>query len=494
MNESNVITIQILEKYLWDSAVILRNKMDAGDYKIYIFPLLFYKRLCDVYDEEYKKALEESKGDKKYASSDIIHNFQIPKGAHWNDLRNISNDVGAQLQRNLRMIEKENPERLFGIFGDVDWTNKDVLSDETLKNLIEHFSTLNLSTTSVPNDLMGTGYEFLIKQFADDSGHTAAEFYTTRTVVTLMTKITSPKENESIYDPTCGSGGMLLEAVNQVKRSGNDFRSLRLYGQEKNVMTSGIARMNVLLHGFQDAEIKRGDTLSEPLFLKKNGSLKKFDVILANPPYSISKWDHLAWTHDAFGRNILGLPPKSRADYAFIQHILASLSEKGRAAILLPHGVLFRNAEDKLRKNLVESDKLEAVIGLGPNLFYNSPMESCIIILRYKKPKEKQQKILFVNAIDLIEKAGNRNKLSEEQIDIVFREYQNFKNNKGRSYVATNDEIEKKKFLLSIPLYVKIKSEKILPVGQAFSNWLESSNTVNSSISKILEDLEVIVK
>jgi len=489
LNKNSQVTLEQLERYLWDAAILLRNKMDAGDYKIYIFPLLFYKRLSDVYDQEYQKALEESGRDEKYATSDIIHNFQIPKEAHWNDLRNSSKNLGEQLVKNFREIEKANT-KLFGIFGDVDWTNKEILSDETLKNLIEHFSSLNLSTNSVPDDLMGTGYEYLIKQFADDSGHTAAEFYTNRTVVTLMTKILAPKENESIYDPTCGSGGMLLEAVNYVKKSGLHHKTLNLYGQEKNVMTSGIARMNVLLHGFQDAEIKRGDTLEQPLFIEGN-RLKPFDVIFANPPYSISKWDQSRWSQDPYGRNVLGTPPKGRADYAFIQHILMSLSDKGRAAILLPHGVLFRDGESEIREKLIESDKLEAIIGLGPDLFYNSSMESCIMILRQHKKKKGQ--FLFIDALDQVTRLGNKNYLSEDNLKLIFDLYKNFETKKGRSYLASKKEINDNGFLLSIPLYVKkSSSDKIPKLHDSILDWKKSSDDLISSLDNVFDNIGVI--
>lgn len=484
------ITIQELEKYLWDSAVLLRNKIDPGDYKGYIFPLLFLKRISDVYDEEYEKALSES-GDKEYALSDVNHVFKIPEGCHWNDLRNTPKDIGQAILKCMHEIEKANPNTLYGIFGDANWGNKDRLSDTTLKDLIEHFSSKKLTLANVPNDEMGTGYEFLIKKFADDSGHTAAEFYTNRTVVTLMTMILDPKPNELVYDPTCGSGGMLLEAVNYLKRNKKEFRSLKLYGQEKNVITSGIARMNMYLHGIEEAEIRRGDTLKEPAFLK-NDKIQTFNCILANPPYSISKWDYDAWKSDSYGRNIYGSPPKGRADYAFLQHIVVSLDEKnGRAAILFPHGVLFRDGEAELRKKLVESDKLEAVIGLGPNLFYNSSMEACIVVLKVKKEKAKH--VLFVNALNEVTKEGAESYLSKNNIKNIYCLYSEFKTIDEKSYLASFDEIKNNQFVLSIPLYVKTKSSQMIQdPEEAIAIWLESSKSTSSSIPKLVEKLKVI--
>ena len=279
-----------LEKYLWGAATTLRGKIDAGDYKQYIFPLLFFKRICDVYDEEYKKALDKSSGDREYAAFAENHHFQIPNNAHWNKIREQTVNIGLALQNAMSSIEKANPETLQGIFGDASWTNKDRLSDEILINLIEHYSKHKLDLSNVPDDQLGNAYEYLIKMFADDSGHTAAEFYTNRTVVKLMTMIMNPQPGESVYDPTCGSGGLLLNCVLHLKSENKEYRTLRLYGQEVNLITSSIARMNMFLHGVEEFSIVRGDTLANPSFIE-NDKLKKFDVILANPPYSIKSWD-----------------------------------------------------------------------------------------------------------------------------------------------------------------------------------------------------------
>jgi len=360
---------QLLEKYLWGAAIALRGTIDAGDYKQYIFPLLFFKRICDVHDEELETILLESGGDLDFASFSETFNLQIPEGAHWKDVRENTTNVGAALQEAMRAIEKANPDKLYGIFGDASWTNKERLSDAILNNLIEHFSQHQLNLKNVPNDQLGNAYEYLIKEFADDSGHTAAEFYTNRTVVKLMTMIMDPQPGESVYDPTCGSGGLLLNCALYLKEEGKEYRTLKLFGQEINLLTSAIARMNMFMHGIEEFQIVRGDTLAQPAFLE-NDELKKFNVILANPPYSIKQWSQKSFEKDPYGRNLWGTPPKGCADYAFQQHMHKSLNEQnGRCISLWPHGILFRDAEAAIRRKMIELDLIECVIGLGQNLF-----------------------------------------------------------------------------------------------------------------------------
>ncbi|MDR0714295.1 MAG: type I restriction-modification system subunit M, partial [Bacteroidales bacterium] len=376
------MNLKELESYLWGAAVYLRGVIDAGDYKQYIFPLLFYKRICDVYEEEYKLAVEESAGDLDYASFAENHRFQIPEDSHWNDVREVTENVGQALTKAFRKIEQVNVSQLQGIFGDAEWTNRERLTDAMLCNLVEHFSRHDLSVSSVPNDMLGQAYEYLIRKFADDSGHTAAEFYTNRTVVRLMSLIADPQEGESVYDPTCGSGGLLLNCAMMLKDEGKEYRTLRLYGQEINLITSAIARMNMLLHGFEEFIIERGDTLKDPRFIK-NDALQQFDIVLANPPYSIRSWEQKSFVNDPFGRNIWGTPTQGCADYAFQQHIMKSMNTKtGRCVVLWPHGILFRDAEKAMRTKMIESDCVDAIIGLGANLFYNSPMEACLLICR----------------------------------------------------------------------------------------------------------------
>ena len=486
-----------LESYLWGAATLLRGYIDAGDYKQFIFPLLFYKRLCDVYDEELVSALEESGGDQKYAVLPEQHRFQIPKGAHWNSTRTKVKNVGKAIQDSMREIEKANPDTLRGVFGDARWTNKDRLPDSMLRELIEHFSVQTLSLVNCPEDELGVGYEFLIKKFADDSGHTAAEFYTNRTVVHLMTEILKPKPNESIYDPTCGSAGMLLSSVTYLKRQNKEWRNLRLYGQELNLLTSAIGRMNLFLHGIEDFSIVRGDTLANPIFVESD-ELMQFDLILANPPYSINQWAQDSWSVDPWGRNIYGVPPQKYADYAFFQHIVKSMkSRTGRCAILFPHGVLFRDAEKKMREKLLEHDVLDCVVGLGAELFYNSSMESCITICRMKKPKSRRNKVLFINAVNEVTHERGQSFLSDMNIKRISDAYRRFGNEEGFSYVSELNEIRDNDSNLSIALYAKEerlsrkwKKNSDQEIDFSMSNWLDSSKLVRESMKVLLSKME----
>lgn len=492
------ITQNELESYLWGAAVLLRGTIDAGDYKQFIFPLLFYKRLCDVHDEERAAALDESGGDERYAALPEQHRFQIPPDAQWSATRSKVSNVGKAIQDALRAIEQANPETLFGVFGDAQWTNKDRLPDRMLRELVEHFSSRTLSLANCPEDELGVGYEFLIKKFADDSGHTAAEFYTNRTVVHLMTEMLEPRPGESIYDPTCGSGGMLLSAVTHLKRQKKEWRNLKLFGQERNLLTSAIGRMNLFLHGIQDFRIARADTLAHPAFVEGD-RLQQFDVVLANPPYSIKQWDRDAWAADPWGRNIYGTPPQGRADYAFWQHIIQSLKAKtGRCAILFPHGVLFRNEESEMREKLVAHDVVECVLGLGPNLFYNSPMEACVVICRRSKPKGRRNKVLFINAVDEVTRERAQSFLTDDHIERIVTAYRDFKDFPGFAQVATNDEIRAKNCNLSIPMYVQpLKSNGATKAGatggdlkQAIADWQKSSKALRKSMGELFEMLD----
>jgi len=482
---SNRIPLEELESYLWGSATLLRTNIDAGAYKQYIFPLLFFKRICDVYDEETAIAFEKYGDDAREFSDDELHTFIVPRGYHWNDVRETASDIGKAIIGAFRRIEKANGDKLTGVFGDAAWTNKNRLPDRLLKDIIEHFSTKTLSIANCPEDELGQGYEYLIKKFADDSGHTAQEFYTNRTVVHLMTEMLKPQSGESIYDPTCGSAGMLISTIAYLKNKGSEWRNVSAYGQEINALTSAIGKMNLFLHGVKDFHIVNDDTLKNPAFVE-NGKLKQFDMCLANPPYSISQWDRAAFETDKYGRNFLGVPPQGRADYAFIQHILKSLKpDTGRCAILLPHGVLFRNEESSMREALVKSDLLECVIGLGPNLFYNAPMEACIMICRTSKKVNRRGQVLFINALNEITRKNAQSYLEDKHITKISEAYDNFVDIEQFAKVATIKDIADNNYSLSIPLYVRTTEENInmdeRTLDEHISAWNESSNEMRNS-------------
>jgi type I restriction enzyme M protein len=450
----SALTQRELESYLWGAATLLRGLIDASDYKQYIFPLLFFKRLSDVWDEDYSQALNET-ADRGYAVATANDRFVIPEGAHWDDVRAASRDIGRALLSSFLAIEAANPERLQGVFGNANWTDKAQIPDSTLKNLIEHFSRHDLTLAAVPEDELGNGYEYLIKKFADDSGHTAQEFYTNRTLVHLMAQMLEPQSGETIYDPTCGTGGMLISCLAEVKRRGGDTRTMGLFGQELISITAAIARMNLVLHGVDDFQIASGSTLSAPAMVQGD-KLRTFDVVLANPPYSIKKWNRGAWEQDAWGRNFLGTPPQGRADYAFFQHILKSMDPKtGRCAVLFPHGVLFRNEETDMRHRLVASDLVECVLGLGPGLFYNSPMEACVVICRSQKPADRQGRILFIDAVAEVARERAQSFLKPEHQARILSAYQAFADEPGFAAVVDVGDVLAAEGNLSIARYVK---------------------------------------
>jgi type I restriction enzyme M protein len=351
--------------------------------------------------------------------------------------------------------------------------------------------TQKLNLSNVPDDKLGNAYEYLIKEFADDSGHTAAEFYTNRTVVKLMTMIMDPQPGESVYDPTCGSGGLLLNCALHLRDEGKEYRTLKLYGQEINLITSAIARMNMFMHGIEEFQIVRGDTLAQPAFLAQD-ELRKFNVILANPPYSIKAWDRKSFENDPYGRNIWGTPPQGCADYAFQQHIQKSLNEKnGRSISLWPHGILFRDAESEMRRKMIEADLVECVIGLGPNLFYNSSMTSCLLITNNNKATERKGKVLFVQAVEEVRKEKTMSYLDPKHIERIHNSYLTFKDETGFSKVVELDKIlEDTHARLSVQLFVKNETATEDNFSEAYKDWLNSSNDLNNSMKELFKVLD----
>ena len=456
---------QKLFNFLYEDCNILRGPINQDEYKSYVTPILFFKRLSDVYDEEHEKALKESGGDEEYASFDENYSFVIPKGCHWNDVRNVTQNVGQAIVKAMSGIERANPDYLSGVFSsfdDANWTDKNKLSDERLKNLIEHMSELKVGNNNYSADVMGDAYEYLIKKFADLSKKNAGEFYTPRTVVKLMVMLLDPQAGDTVYDPACGTGGMLIEAIRHID---NDHMTYgKIYGQEKNLSTSAIARMNLFLHGAREFKIVQGDTLVDPSFTEGN-HLKTFDCVLANPPFSLKHWGAAAFEHDKYGRNIWGSPSDSNADFAWLQHMVVSMDKKhGRVAVVLPQGVLFRTGKDgKMRKKLVDSDLLEAVITLKGGIFYGAGVSACILFLKREKSKNHIGRVCMIDASEIYTPQRAQDYMSEDDIAEVYKLYTDYQDVIERCKIVTLKDIKDKGYTLSTNVYIEKKPVPITP-------------------------------
>ena len=480
--QAPLLELDKLESHLWEAANILRGSpVDRTDWKAYILPLLFFKRICDVWDEEHEAMLAQYGED--FADE---HRFQVPEGCHWRDVRTAPKNVGTALSNAMRGVEAANQKHLYGVFGDAQWTNKDRLPDELLKNLIEHFSELPLGNTRVASDVLGDAYEYLIKKFADSTNKKAGEFYTPRSVVRLMVDILDPSEGETIYDPACGTGGMLLAAVAHVAEAGGDPRTFfgKLFGQEKNLTTAAVARMNLFLHGIEDFGIERGDTLRDPKFADRStGGLATFDVVLANPPFSLEQWGREMWESDPWGRAFAGLPTDSNGDMAWVQHMVKSMAARtGRMAVVLPQGALFRGGvEGQIRQHLLKTDQIEAVIGLAPNLFYGTGLAACILVLRQTKPAKRKGKVLIVDASTLFRKGRAQNFLEPEHGRQILEWVQRFEDVEDRARVVSRAELEKEGWTLNISRYV------LPPIGADIPPLPEAVAAFKAALAKCRE-------
>jgi type I restriction enzyme M protein len=375
-------------------------------------------------------------------------------------VRAAAKNVGTALANAMRGIEAANQKHLYGVFGDAQWTNKDRLPDELLKDLIEHFSALSVGNARAASDVLGDAYEYLIKQFADATNKKAGEFYTPRSVVRLMVDILDPKPGERVYDPACGTGGMLLAAVAHVREAGGDPRTFfgRLYGQEKNLTTAAVARMNLFLHGLEDFVIERGDTLRSPVFTDPStGGLAAFDVVLANPPFSLEQWGREVWEVDPWGRTLAALPPESNGDFAWVQHMVASMARKcGRAAVVLPIGAMIRRGvEQDVRRFLIANDLVEAVVGLPADLFYGTVVEAVILVLAKEKSNAHRGTVLFVDGADVGKRQRASVTLESSDRDALLSAWRKRESRPGRAALVANEQIATRDWALAPKVHVE---------------------------------------
>ncbi len=451
------LTLTQLKQFLWKSADILRGKIDSSDYKKYIFGLLFYKRISDVWDEEFEMVLGEYH-DTDLASADYNHRFQVPRDCRWSEIVNTPDNIGKKLNEIFEKLANSNSPKLDKIFDDLDFANKDRFPNETLQKLINHFSQYNFGDTYISSDLLGDSYEYLIGEFAADSGKKGGEFYSPREVERVIIGILKPHQKDHIYDPTVGSGGFLLEAYSYLKKKSGEqvARTLYLYGQEINIGTFAIAKINMFVHGLDSADIRRGDTLAAPQFLTASGSLQTFDITVANPPYSIKDWEYEIFRNDRYGRiDGYELPPQKNADFAFILHIIKSMNGNGRAGIVLPHGALFRGgSEGRIREAIIKNDLIEAIIALPPKLFFGTGIPAAVWILNKNKPAGRKKKILFIDAEKEYQEGKNQNTLRNQDIEKIVEAYDNFQDIEKYAKVVEHKDIAENEYNLNVRRYI----------------------------------------
>jgi type I restriction enzyme M protein len=490
---AKALTQQELEARLWTAADSLRGPVDPADFKAFIFPLLFFKWISDTWDMEHQEAVDVYGPEVGEEEEADFHRFVVPAECHWDDLRRTSANVGVKLGLILDRLQSANPGKLASIFGDVAWGNKERLPEASLLNLINAFNSLQLNPKVVPHDVLGAAYEYLLKQFADASGKKAGEFFTPRAVVRLLVSILDPQPGETIYDPACGSGGMLVEAIGEVREKGGDPRTLRLYGQEVNLTTAAIARMNLFLHEIEDFSILRGDTLRDPRFRTETGDLQRFDVVIANPPFSLANWGADVWVSDV--RAFAGVPPASTGDFAWVQHMVYSMTRKaGRVGVVMPHGVLFRgNVEKQIRQKLVESDLLEAVIGLPPNLFYSTTIPACLLLFRAAKVPKRKGRVLFVDGAKCFSKGRNQNTMSDVDVTAILDAYRTATDNDGGDAgvrLVEVEDIASNEWDLNITRYIKGAAAEVLDVPTALAQLREAQTSLRAAEDALAERLK----
>ena len=488
-NVNEETTSQQLFSHLFEACNILRGPINQDDYKSYVTPILFFKRLSDVYDEETQIALDESDGDEEYAAFPENHSFVIPEGCHWKDVREVSENVGTAIVNAMYGIERANPDRLAGVFSsfdDANWTDKTKLSDERLKDLVEHMSKIRVGNSDYAADVMGDAYEYLIKKFADLSKKNAGEFYTPRTIVKLLVMLMAPQAGETVYDPACGTGGMLIEAIRYMHNDQLTYG--KIYGQEKNLSTSAIARMNLFLHGARDFKVTQGDTLRSPNYIN-GGQLQTFDCVIANPPFGLKAWGASAFEIDAYGRNIWGCPSDSNADFAWLQHMIKSMNPAtGRVAVVMPQGVLFHGGkEGEIRKQIIESDKIDCIITLVGGIFYGAGVSACLILMSNQKVPDHKNKICMIDATEIYTPARAQNYMSEDDIQLVFNLYSNYKDEIEKVKVVSLDEIREKDYTLSVNTYIEKKEQEVVPPEVVRQNYFDALQEVKDAEEKMKE-------
>ena len=462
---ADVLSVAQLEQYLWSAADILRGSIDSSDYKTYIFGLLFLKRLSDRFEEEAEKLIAEGVPEDVARTDPDEHQFFVPGRARWGAIQKRATNIGETLNKACAALEEQNS-ALEGVLAGIDYNDERKLGDArnrdtVLSRLVQHFSQVSLRNDRMAEpDLLGRAYEYLIEQFADDAGKKGGEFYTPRMVVRLIVELLAPTERMRICDPTAGSGGMLIECAHYIERKGGNPRNLTLHGQEKNLSTWAICKMNMLLHGLPDARIEKGDTIRDPKLVDE-GELLLYDRVIANPPFSLDEWGRDVAENDGYGRFRFGVPPKAKGDLAFVQHMVAVLNNTGRLGVVMPHGVLFRgSAEGKIREGLLKADLLEAVIGLAPNLFYGTGIPASILVLNRNKVEERKSKMLFIDASGKFEERSNQNRLRDQDIQHISRVFHAYADMEKCARVVPLAEIAQNDWNLNISRYVDTSDEE----------------------------------
>lgn len=492
--ETGIIKLEDLEGYLWEAADILRGSIDSSDYKNYIFGLLFLKRINDRFEEETEQHAEnENLTKEKVEKNKNFHMFYVPERARWDHIQAQERDIGAAINKAFEAIEDENDHIENRVLTSIDFNDKERLPDQVLEELVVHFSKRRFRNEDLEDaDIFGRAYEYLIRKFADDAGKKGGEFYTPREVVRVLVEVLDPESDHRVYDPCCGSGGMLIYSAQHIRENGGSMDAISLYGQEKNLNTWAIGEMNMLLHNLPDAEIAKGDTMRNPKF-KKNGALMKFDRVIANPMWNQKKWSkEYIKENQPFKRMEYGLPPKNSADWAWVQHMLASLNKTGKMGVVMDNGVLFRSrSEGTIRQKVLEDDLIEAVIGLPENLFYNTSAEGVILVLNKDKTEERKGKVQFIYAKEDYGSRTNQNFLREGDINKIVQAYRNSEENEKYSRLVDLDEIEENDYNLSISRYINtMDEEKEVKTAEKWKKLREKEKVRGDSIDKIEKIME----